>query len=410
MEVLSSREFPFLYIEREPLPEKDQLQQHLNIDSSLFNDAEIEPQPQHSEEILTKIKNSPESMFERIHTQLLRRLGENYKIAFTCGGRADGVGSQALGKITTKVMALALGQEYAHYPLDHLEHCDNHMKYNVFREEWENSLQISGGAPPVNRYPHIENLTKHNIVNCLVSSNFARGYLYTFRDSHSFTDKFREQAPVIEAWKTTIDGLRDRFYFNVTPPERKTLGKRMVAVHIRRGDIKDPKRWLDFEYYIEKMEDILKQSPNDTMFQIVSEGEQCDFKVFTEKFSAKIEWVLSPPSTNLRSNNMKKNSNIRSQPTVGMGISRNQHLLNRRQHPGNVYVRPKTGVFKKKEEHIISSFEAFKTMVFADVLIMSKSSFSYLAALYSKGVKYTPPDMWWTVPKWCEDNDNWIVT
>lgn len=400
-------DFPFLQIVREALPEKDQLQEHLNIDSSLFGDSPIPPTK--TEDILTKVKNSPEAIFERIHTQLLTRMGENYKMALTCGGRADGVGAQALGKITTKVTAMALGQEYAHYPLDHLEHCDNHMKYKEYRDEWENSLQIAGGAPPVNRYPHIENFTKHNIVNCLLSSNFARGYLYTFRDAHSFTDKFREQPRVIEAWKTVLEGLRDRFYFKVTPPERKTLGKRIVAVHIRRGDIKDPKRWLDFEYYVEKMHHVLKQSPSDTVFQIVSEGEQNEFKLFNDTFPGKIEWLLSPPSTNLRSNNMKKNLNVRSQPIVGAGISRNQHLLSRRQPITNSYVRPTSGFKKQKKEHIISAFEAFKALVFADVLIMSKSSFSYLAALYSKGVKHTPPEMWWTVPKWCEDNDNWII-
>lgn len=53
-------------------------------------------------------------------------------------------------------------------------------------------------------------------------------------------------------------------------------------------------------------------------------------------------------------------------------------------------------------------FDAFEILVAADVLIMSKSTFSFLAALYSNGRKICPPDMWLSVPKWCEENDYWV--
>lgn len=147
-------------------------------------------------------------------------------------------------------------------------------------------------------------------------------------------------------------------------------------------------------------------------FQIISEGERSEFARFIETFPS-IEWVLSPPSYNLRSQNMKNSHSQRQQPAAGLGISRNQHLLNRRRGGGGrtttfVQQPPSLSHLQLKESQI-SAFDAFKKMVFADALIMSKSAFSYLAALYSRGTKYVPPDMWWTVPKWCEDHDDWII-
>lgn len=49
--------------------------------------------------------------------------------------------------------------------------------------------------------------------------------------------------------------------------------------------------------------------------------------------------------------------------------------------------------------------DSFLHMVFADLLITSKSSFSYKPALISKGIKVCPEDFWHGYPK----NNNWIL-
>lgn len=49
--------------------------------------------------------------------------------------------------------------------------------------------------------------------------------------------------------------------------------------------------------------------------------------------------------------------------------------------------------------------ESFLNMVFADILITSKSSFSYKPALLSNGIKIVPPDFWHGYP----NSDDWII-
>ena len=49
--------------------------------------------------------------------------------------------------------------------------------------------------------------------------------------------------------------------------------------------------------------------------------------------------------------------------------------------------------------------ESFLHMVYADVLITSKSSFSYKPALLNRGIKFVPVDFWHGYPK----EKNWIL-
>jgi hypothetical protein len=53
----------------------------------------------------------------------------------------------------------------------------------------------------------------------------------------------------------------------------------------------------------------------------------------------------------------------------------------------------------------VSSMDSFLHMVFADVLIISKSSFSYKPALLNNGIKVCPEEFWHGYP---ETND-WIM-
>jgi len=53
----------------------------------------------------------------------------------------------------------------------------------------------------------------------------------------------------------------------------------------------------------------------------------------------------------------------------------------------------------------MSTKDSFLHMVYADLLITSKSSFSYNPALLSKGIKVCPKDLWRGYP----ESKDWIL-
>lgn len=343
----------------------------------------------------------PPRRLEQIAEQLHRHIGSS-RIAFTCLDRLDGVGAQAMSKISARVMAEALKQDYAHAPFDRLEHCDETMKLSEYCQRWENILQISGGSYKHTHYPHIHNLCHSDSVIELTSQAFKVGHLYCFTDCHSFTNTFRDQ--LRDPWKKVITGLRTRYY-GVNSVQATQSDTIQVAVHVRRGDVKKNStitsyRWLDNEYYLNIMKK-LESEYRSIVFDVVSEGVAGDFEDITSQFAPeKIRLHLSVPSSNTR---LKKIS----QPQrclLPIGGSRNQVFLNRRR-PVSLPAKP---VATSSSSSTSSVFDAFQVLVAADILIMSRGAFSFLAAIYSKGRKIYPSEMLIAVPKWCEENDYWF--
>lgn len=122
-----------------------------------------------------------------------------------------------------------------------------------------------------------------------------------------------------------------------------------IAVHIRRGDIALGfktqeqnllRRWLTDEYYIKVIEQLFPKYMNGREYDIYlfSQGEEKDFSAFT-RFK-QIKFCLD-----------------------------------------------------------MSAQETFLHMVRADILVSSKSSFSYKAALLSDGIKVCPENFWHGYPK-----------
>ena len=342
----------------------------------------------------------------RIRACLFRSLG-NGKVAITSRGRNDGVGAQALGKITTQVLAQALKFQYVHMPFEHLEHVDNGMKPKHYADEWEKLLCIAGEHTHLSRFPHIRPLTHNDLHRRIATHPFKAGIAYVVRDAHSFTNAFKDDLE--EEWKTVISELRDRFQYEANEPSKIVN----VAVHIRRGDAllrgkaEQTKRVLENQYFINVMKMLENSVPEDTEleFHIISEGVPDDFNDITSQFK-NVKLHISTPSVNI---------NHRAAQSARMPgrAARNQHLLNRRGNMALIQKRKMERLqrLKKKsknEKKDITSAEAFKLLTGSDILIMSKSSFSFLAGLYSKGVKIFPPQMWWNLPKWCEEHDNWF--
>ena len=127
-----------------------------------------------------------------------------------------------------------------------------------------------------------------------------------------------------------------------------------VAIHIRRGDIVAAKdinanhaiRWLNNDYFVSVLKntlDIITTNKKVTIY-LFSQGLQSDFNEF------------------------KKFSNLKY--CLDMGAK-----------------------------------DSFLHMVYADVLICSKSSFSYMPALLNKGTKIVPKDFWHGYPH----KKDWIL-
>jgi hypothetical protein len=341
-------------------------------------------------------------------------------VAITSKGRNDGVGAQALAKITTQVMAKSLEMHYVHLPFAHLEHVDAGMKPSNYAEQWEKLLCIGGDHPSLQRYPHIRNLAHQDLDRRLETHPFKAGWAYVVRDAHSFTEAFGSS--LNDEWRTIIKELRLRYRGIPGESFRRasTSGVMTVAIHIRRGDAamrgaaEKKKRTLENTYYVAVMHHLQRaatQAGVSLSFHIVSEGIQSEFEEITGQFK-NVELHLSTPSPNV---NHRRAAARSSKPAR---VPRNQHLLNRRR---NGAAQAKMQRVQKLRAYRqgrslpgegLSTADAFKLLVGADVLVMSKSSFSYLAALYSQSIKMFPPEMWWDIPGgpggWCEQEDGWL--
>lgn len=129
-----------------------------------------------------------------------------------------------------------------------------------------------------------------------------------------------------------------------------------IAIHVRRGDItigqinQNPNllmRWQDNDYFVDTLDKVLKtrKSTKPIKVYLFSQGTIEEFRDF-DKFS-NMEFCLE-----------------------------------------------------------MGSKESFLHMVYADILITSKSSFSYKPALLSRGTKIVPEGFWHGYP----NNENWIIT
>lgn len=348
-------------------------------------------------------------------------------IAVTSKGRRDGMGAQALGKITTRVMAEALGLRYVHLPFESLTHCDPGFSQKRWDLLWEKLLGIGNDAPSLRTFPNIKHIDNKDVPRTLRTYPFKVGWAYAFRDVHTFTDILHDELEA--AWGSVINGLRTRYAGNRELPFDLTEDKNIVhvAVHIRRGDAGQAasrsRRWLNNSYYRNVMVDLdhhADKSGVKCIYHIVSEGDRSSFEDLEAAFPGRVTMHLSLPSSD-------RDVGTRSRRGAGAQTAfprRRSALLEAKQQPlgdgrragavGGMRAQCQQQRIRRRavkvaekeagrsETPALATDEAFQMLVSADVLIMSRSAFSYLAALYSKGAKLLPPGMWWDVPAWCD--------
>ena len=334
------------------------------------------------------------SLFRRTHGKVF---------ALTSTGRNDGVGAQALAKITARVMAVALSQTYAHAAFQVLEHFDEGINQKDYCQLWEDLLQIGKGCARTQHHPLVYGGgCDTSVLSFMLSHNFQHNRFYILRDCHEFTEHYRTE--LCFAWKKVIEDLRTAYHGECKKSSPAIGNPVVVAVHIRRGDATETRRLLDNDYYLDVMRSIEAECPGKQFFfNVVSEGTPEDFAAFSTAFAGRIKLFVSPPSPNVRG--AKPAQGPARSVVAGKCVPRNEHLLQRRAPTP----RPSPQLQLQSNPSVSPAVEAFKVLVDADVLVMSRSAFSYVAALYSRGMKLHPPDMWWSVPKWCEDWDRWFT-
>lgn len=158
---------------------------------------------------------------------------------------------------------------------------------------------------------------------------------------------YQKQYEVVDHIKEKFESSKERKNDSLIYKD----GRVSMAVHIRRGDIVEgqksgadtlTKRWLSLDYYVNIVRQVKKQIGDKLDIYLFSQGTRDDFIVF-EEF-------------------------------------------------GNVIY-----CFDMDDK------QSFLHMLRADILVISKSSFSYKPALLSDGIRICPPDFWHDYPndrKW----------
>lgn len=257
--------------------------------------------------------------------------------------RGAGIGHQLANWIAGYWFAQNFGLKFAHIPFS--------------SEKWENFFCFGTGeltltelinkGYKIKRLPRFDenNEKEVSLIKAIIASYQGNRIVFIAEQDQFYKDQYG-----------IMDVLKQKYY---SAPARKSerilFDKKHfnIAVHIRRGDImSDPTnpnltmRFLANDYYEKVLEQIISRTETSKPIHIwlFSQGEPDDYKEF--KRFKNIHWCLD-----------------------------------------------------------MNPQDSFSHMVYADLLITSKSSFSYKPALISNGIKVCPKDFWHSYPK----TEDWIL-
>jgi hypothetical protein len=253
----------------------------------------------------------------------------------TCiGYKTEGPGSQAIVAMQAINFARCAGLTYAHTPFSLIQHADRPMK--EWAAAWEALFNFGAGEAV-----------------CEAERREAVSYSHNFPELELCLGWSGRGEELHQSFKSMVPEFRRKYYLNKS---RRTTEGVTIAVHLRRGwdvpgnphlysstgpilrTIKLVKEWLDAQHVPHKI-------------SIYSEGSSKDFA------------EVSIPGVEL--------SNYR----VG-------------HHPDRALEDGAEESFRRGGSFIdIDAVAALRELIEADVLIMSKSSFSYCAGIISEGIK-----------------------
>ena len=278
---------------------------------------------------------------------LLHALGRQSRLRITCADRTDGAGAQAHTMMSAMNFARAFGHTYVHTPFNEIDHADRPMGQWV--EAWENLFNLGQGeellrigVPPALNYSAFHPRLYHAVSSTLlkIGSGASLNWHKPSGTQTFFHPFFYYSDSNPDAYLSLMPELRKKFYANGQPPKNDLL---TVAVHLRRGDVTSAhsRRFTSVNTVCETVrvvKGMLEERREDHILSVFSEGQESDFFELQE-MGAKL-------------------------------------FLN------------------------VDAIWTMRQLIEADILIMSKSSFSYVAALISDGIKiyepfwHAPPEPW----------------
>jgi hypothetical protein len=242
-------------------------------------------------------------------------------IRITCAGRRDGVGMQAMARISGMNFAKAFGATYVDSPFPRLDHAPDGQQ--DWCSAWESCLNLGKGEA---------GRDDGNYVVVDYSDYLLKKRPIDERTVLRFQQCYWLNRHYPDSLDAISDSLRSKFRL---PPTSRDRDQMVVAVHVRRGDVGNALNSLRFTpndaivRTIESLRGIIEKAGAKATFEVHSQGHASDFREFSE---------------------------------IGCEL----HL----------------------DSDAIWTMEK---LVASDVLIMSKSSFSYVAALINRGVKFYEP-------------------
>jgi hypothetical protein len=237
----------------------------------------------------------------------------------------DGAGAQAQAVLSTQLFAAETGIQYVHTPFQSLDHHPSGSDAAAWAQRWESFLNLGEGERPIGEIGRREFRVRRIKKPRHVKQRF--NVLYVIEHCHTFADRRPD------LYRKHLDKFRGRYHDAAKDDLlRFSEGVLKVAAHLRRGDalqdenLADRVTEDDFALRVlEQVRTALDHSRVSYEMHVYSQGRREDFAAF--------------------------------------------------EHRGAIV-------------HLDDDpFAAFHNLVCADVLIMAKSSFSYTAALLSRGVK-----------------------
>jgi len=267
----------------------------------------------------------------------------NYFTAIPNSGA--GIGHQLANWIAGYWFAGQFGLKFAHTPFS-IEKWENFLGFGE-NEISAKELIKNHGYKKV-RLPLFDenNIKEIDLIKRIIASYLDKKVVFVAEQDQFYRDQFGVMEQIKQKFHNATARKNDRLIYS-----NKNFN---IAIHVRRGDIVVGKetnanhlmRWQDnsyFEKVLSTMIDHLKIEKPIAIY-LFSQGKQKDFQSI-EKFQ-NIHFCLD-----------------------------------------------------------MSAQDSFLHMVYADLLITSKSSFSYKPALLSNGIKVCPRDFWHGYP----DNEDWIL-
>lgn len=285
----------------------------------------------------------------------------------TCKSRNDGIGAQACGIISVIVVAMAFDLQFVYTPIRYVAHYPypnpTQTELNLWKMGWEQLFDFGKTFPALaNTGGERLQINHKTIISYFfqdqhtqqIFHRFKKGNIYGIRETHLLLSKFREHPTIISGWDKTLNIIRNNYNrSHEDTPHFKYKNMINIAVHVRRGDsVNTARRFVKHNYFINVLDDIiiyLNSIGKQYFIQLYSEGNRRDLPEF-EKFEKK-----------------------------------------------------GTLVYRLNSDHI----DTLHHMVSADILVMSKSTFSYLPALLNKEGMIVYKPFWLLPPKPLESK--WII-